>query len=131
MSDDKVNRLLRQSALEIQRLRDLLHKAESALSEPVAILGVGLRMPGGAADLDGLWKVLTAERDAIGPMPAERFHRAALSDPAQSVLEAAFLGDVASFDPAFFGISPREARQIDPQHRLLLETAWEALERAG
>ncbi|XXT63555.1 SDR family NAD(P)-dependent oxidoreductase [Sorangium sp. So ce590] len=106
-------------------------------STPIAIVGVGLRMPGGASDLESFWQVLVEERDTRRPIPADRFDIEALYDPDPDangktyVRSASLLDDVASFDPGFFGISPREAEPMDPQHRLLLETAWSALEDAG
>ncbi|MEV0303105.1 SDR family NAD(P)-dependent oxidoreductase [Streptomyces prasinus] len=105
--------------------------------EPLAIVGVGLRMPGGAHDLDSLWQVLAEGRDTVGEIPADRFDIDAYHDPAPDsegrtyVRHASLLDDVASFDAAFFGISPREADPMDPQHRLLLEAAWNSLENAG
>ncbi|MGW5619108.1 SDR family NAD(P)-dependent oxidoreductase, partial [Streptomyces sp. NPDC003877] len=105
--------------------------------EPLAIVGVGLRMPGGAHDLDSLWQILAEGRDTVGEIPADRFDIDAYYDPAPDtegttyVRHASFLDDVASFDAPFFGISPREADPMDPQHRLLLEAAWNSLENAG
>ncbi|MFE2765950.1 SDR family NAD(P)-dependent oxidoreductase [Streptomyces albidoflavus] len=105
--------------------------------EPLAIVGVGLRMPGGAHDLDSLWQVLAEGRDTVGEIPADRFDIDAYYDPAPDtdgttyVRHGSFLDDVATFDAAFFGISPREADPMDPQHRLLLEAAWNSLESAG
>ncbi|MEG8279756.1 SDR family NAD(P)-dependent oxidoreductase, partial [Streptomyces sp. AHA2] len=105
--------------------------------EPLAIVGVGLRMPGDAHDLDSLWQVLAEGRDTVTTVPADRFDADAYYDPdpdadgRTSTRHASFLGDVAHFDAAFFGISPREAEPMDPQHRLLLETAWNCLENAG
>ncbi|HEU5472314.1 MAG TPA: SDR family NAD(P)-dependent oxidoreductase [Actinophytocola sp.] len=97
-----------------------------AAGEPLAVIGVGLRMPGDANDLDDLWTVLAEGRDTVGPVPPGRFSR---TEP--EIGPGSFLADVAHFDAAFFGISPREAEPMDPQHRLLLETAWNCLEDAG
>ncbi|MGW0738256.1 SDR family NAD(P)-dependent oxidoreductase, partial [Streptomyces sp. NPDC002851] len=105
--------------------------------EPLAIVGVGLRMPGEAHDLESFWEVLAEGRDTVVPVPADRFDIDAFydADPEAEgktyVRQASFLDDVASFDAAFFGISPREAEPMDPQHRLLLEAAWSSLEDAG
>ncbi|MFG2979370.1 SDR family NAD(P)-dependent oxidoreductase [Streptomyces sp. NPDC048331] len=105
--------------------------------EPLAIVGVGLRMPGGAHDLDSLWSVLAEGRDTVTPVPADRFDIDAFHDADPDAegrtyaRHASFLDDVAHFDAAFFGISPREAEPMDPQHRLLLEAAWTSLEDAG
>ncbi|MER5886562.1 SDR family NAD(P)-dependent oxidoreductase [Streptomyces sp. NPDC001941] len=105
--------------------------------EPLAVVGVGLRMPGDAHDLDTLWDVLAEARDTVTTVPADRFDIAAHYDPdpdAEGTTYArhgSFLDDVSRFDAAFFGISPREAEPMDPQHRLLLEAAWNSLEHAG
>ncbi|HEV7650683.1 MAG TPA: type I polyketide synthase, partial [Actinophytocola sp.] len=93
-------------------------------AEPIAIVGMGCRYPGGVASPEDLWRLLTDEVDAVGEPPADRGwqvegHR------------GGFLPGAGDFDPAFFGISPREAVAMDPQQRLVLEVAWEALERAG
>ncbi|MGW0559007.1 SDR family NAD(P)-dependent oxidoreductase, partial [Streptomyces sp. NPDC002926] len=105
--------------------------------EPLAVVGVGLRVPGDAHDLDSLWQVLAEGRDTVTTVPADRFDIDAYYDPdpdaegSTYARHASFLGDVASFDASFFGISPREAEPMDPQHRLLLEAAWHSLEDAG
>ncbi|WP_420877998.1 type I polyketide synthase [Sorangium cellulosum] len=106
--------------------------------EPIAIVGVGLRLPGGVVDLEGLWRLLQHGTDAVGPVPQGRgWSMDEIYDPDPEaegksyVREAGFLDHVELFDAAFFGISPREAKLIDPQHRLLLEASWHALEDAG
>ncbi|WXA89821.1 SDR family NAD(P)-dependent oxidoreductase [Pendulispora rubella] len=105
---------------------------------PVAIVGVGLRLPGGARDLDQLWNVLARGVDAVGRVPEgrdldldESYDPDVTAKGKSYVREGAFLERVDRFDAGFFGISPHEAKHIDPQHRVLLETAWHALEDAG
>ncbi len=94
-------------------------------NEPVAIVGIGCRFPGGP-DPAAFWQLLVDGGDAVGPVPAAR--RALLND---RVRWGGFIDDIDQFDPLFFGISPREAVQMDPQQRLVLELCWEALEDAG
>jgi acyl transferase domain-containing protein/NADPH:quinone reductase-like Zn-dependent oxidoreductase/acyl carrier protein len=106
-------------------------------SEPIAILGIGCRFPGGVSSPDDLWQMLSEEREAVSEFPADRgWNLDALFGPdpeapgATYVRAGSFVANVGDFDPAFFGISPREAQAMDPQQRLLLEVTWEALERA-
>ena len=106
-------------------------------AEPIAILGMGCRFPGGVTSPDDLWQLLSEEREAISEFPTDRgWNLDALfaSDPdapgATYVRAGSFVDNVGDFDAAFFGISPREAQAMDPQQRLLLEATWEALERA-
>ncbi len=105
--------------------------------EPVAIIGIGCRLPGGADGPDSFWRLLREGVDAIGEVPPERWDLAAFydEDPAapgkMNTRWGGFLERIDGFDASFFGISPREAAPMDPQQRLLLEVTWEALEDAG
>ncbi|MEO8620329.1 MAG: type I polyketide synthase, partial [bacterium] len=105
--------------------------------EPIAIVGIGCRLPGGANDPDGFWRIVRDKIDTVGDVPPDRWSVDAYHDPdgkrpgSITSRRGAFLHGIDLFDPAFFGISPREATRIDPQHRLLLEVAWEAMEDAG
>src|SRR5580704_10715483 len=102
--------------------------AAVASGEPVAIVGMGCRFPGGVTDPDGLWELLAAGGDAISGFPADRGWEAGAGEFARA---GGFVAGAAGFDAGFFGISPREALAMDPQQRLLLEVCWEAFERAG
>ena len=103
----------------------------------IAIIGIGCRFPGGANDAESFWKLLVERRDAVGDVPADRWNVERYYDPEPGIpgktfaKRAGFLDQIDKFDPQFFGISPREAPYVDPQHRLLLETSWEAIENAG
>lgn len=102
--------------------------------EPIAITGMGCRLPGGVSSPDDLWHMLINGLDGIRDVPEERWQGYAAAHPSQLravTKRAGFIDNAAAFDAAFFGITPREAEQMDPQQRILLETAWEALENAG
>ncbi|WP_244190820.1 type I polyketide synthase, partial [Streptomyces caeruleatus] len=100
----------------------------TAVDEPIAIVGMGCRFPGGVSSPEQLWDVVASSVDAVGGFPGDRGWDLSGDDFARV---GGFVEDVAGFDAGFFGISPREALAMDPQQRLLLETAWEALERSG
>ncbi|GJF23620.1 SDR family NAD(P)-dependent oxidoreductase [Streptomyces sp. HO565] len=112
----------------VRSLRQQL--AEQRGNQPVAIIGAGLRLPGGIDTLDAYWTALAEGRDLVRPMPEHR--KGPFADAWRGLPQrGGFLDEVLDFDAGFFGISPREARHLDPQHRLLLEVAWEALEHAA
>ncbi|MFG1380952.1 type I polyketide synthase [Xanthobacter versatilis] len=123
----------------LRAIRDLRAKVdvlERRQGEPVAIVGMGCRFPG-AADLSGFWDLLVRGEDPLGPVPPDRWNIDSLYNPDPQARgrtvsrEGGYLPNLDRFDADFFGITPREAPFIDPRQRLVLETAWEALEDAG
>ena len=127
----------KRAILEIRDLRARLEAAEQRASEPIAIVGMGVRLPGGVTTPDEFWALLRDGRDAITEVPPDRWSLEAFydADPSapgtMSTRFGGFLAGADRFDARFFGITPREAIAMDPQQRLLLEVAWEALEHAG
>ena len=111
--------------------------SDNILNEPIAIIGMGCSFPGGASDPDRFWQILEQGIDTCKEIPRERWDIDTFYDPDPAApgkmltRYGHFVAAVDQFDPAFFGISPREATALDPQHRLLLEVSWQALERAG
>ncbi|MCP9793026.1 SDR family NAD(P)-dependent oxidoreductase [Vulcanococcus limneticus Candia 3F8] len=108
-----------------------------ASPEPIAIIGVGCRLPGGVKDAESFWDLLREGRDAITEVPPERWDLTKHFDPDPQaplrlhVSQGGFIDGIDQFDPSFFGITPREAVCMDPQQRLLMEVAWQTLEDAG
>jgi acyl transferase domain-containing protein/acyl carrier protein len=128
---------LTRAYLTIERMRRRLDEYERTRTEPIAVVGLGCRLPGGAVDADSYWNILSAGTDAVDEIPADRWDAGTFYDerPQQpgrmSTRWGGFLDRVDQFDYGFFGISRREAIAMDPQQRLVLEVAWEALEHAG
>jgi acyl transferase domain-containing protein len=128
---------VKRALLELRNMRARLEASERTRTEPIAIVGMGVRLPGGIATCDEFWTLLSDGRDAITEVPierwdAERFHDPDPDAPGKiSTRFGGFLDRIDEFDARFFGITPREAASMDPQQRLLLEVAWEALEHAG
>ncbi len=128
---------LRASLLAIRQLKSELSKLRAAASEPIAVVGIGCRLPGGVDSPSAFWRLLCEEVDAVTEVPPSRWSLENLYDPDPDApgktysRHGAFVNDIAGFDASFFGISPREASRMDPQQRLALEVCWEALEDAS
>ncbi|MFB4263792.1 type I polyketide synthase [Nonomuraea sp. GTA35] len=130
MTDQR--KLLERALVRLRDTRARLAAAERAAREPISVLGAGVRLPGDVADLEAFWSLLRDGVDAVTPsVDTLDGHRPKPADRAENGRWAGLLTDVDGFDAAFFGISPAEAAKMDPQQRLVLEVAWEAMEDAG
>ncbi|MET0237504.1 MAG: type I polyketide synthase [Kibdelosporangium sp.] len=136
-NDDKLREYLKRATAHLQQVNHKLRVAEARQHEPVAIVAMSCRFPGGISSPQDLWRLVSAGSDGITEFPGNRGWDPGLYHPEPATpgrtycKEGGFLHDAGDFDADFFRISPREARDTDPQQRLMLETAWEAVERAG
>ena len=136
--DDKLRYFLRRVTANLHETRQRLSDIEAAADEPIAIVGMGCRFPGGVRSPQDLWELLAGGVDAISGFPQDRgwdleelLGAGPGTEGTSHVRAGGFVDGAGEFDPGFFGISPREAVAMDPQQRMLLEVAWEALERSG
>ncbi len=136
-SDNSQRARLQDAIRSIRRLQKRVAELEGASSEPIAIVGIGCRLPGDVSDPEEYWRLLDDGVDAISEVPPDRWDGPAFYDPDPEVpgkmytLAGGFVDGLDRFDADLFKLSPREVAKIDPQHRLVLEVAWEALEHAG
>ncbi|MEU9371450.1 SDR family NAD(P)-dependent oxidoreductase [Streptomyces avermitilis] len=130
VDDDKLVDYLKRVTADLKRTRQRVQELEAGAAEPIAVVSMGCRFPGGIASPEDLWECVRTGGDTISGFPTDRGWRTGHLR-GDFRLAGGFLADAAGFDAGLFGISPREALAMDPQQRLLLETSWEVLERAG
>ncbi|NVJ12702.1 type I polyketide synthase [Myxococcus sp. AM010] len=136
-SDTSYGELMKRALLKLQETQSKLDAHEQEKHGAIAIVGIGCRFPGGVTSPSEYWRLLSEGVDTVTEIPTDRWNADSFfhADPDHPggiyTRHGSFLRDIDQFEPRFFGISPREAARMDPQHRLLLEVAWEAVERAG
>ncbi|GAA3836693.1 hypothetical protein GCM10022226_68330 [Sphaerisporangium flaviroseum] len=136
-TEEKLRDYLKRVTVELTQTRRRLAEVEDRRHEPVAIIGMACRYPGGGETVEGFWELLRDGRSAVSEVPPSRWNIDDYYDPDPQAAggmytrHGAFLPDIAGWDAEFFGLSPREALRMDPHQRLLLELAWEGLEDAG